>query len=429
MNTNYGLRPLKEDERDFPVGGLVDLPELSELPKKYSLPLPKIKDQKQSDFCAAFSSTTVSEYQEGVELCPEWVFAIGKMLAGDVDDWGIDLRTICKAHEKYGAIEVKDAPFSIDNKDADFLRRIENWPDELKDKALYHKKASYFKVVGPYDSFDDIRATLWKFREEKRAVFTGVVWSWNAKDFRLDDFNMEGYGHAVPVIGWDGDYAIVPNSWGKKVGDNGVHYIHRRVINKFVGMYGAFMFLDITKEEATEYLKYGRKLEPIKLSLIQTILNLANKLVEILKKKDMSKQERFLALCKSKIGTDFTPDYPVPDEVSCALAVTTLLRQIDSTIPIITGTWALDDYLKTSGKFKRVEEPVGEIKPGSIVCSPTGQGNGNVVGHTGVYFDNDRIISNSSITGLWETNYNRTTWRNRYSFKGGLPIRIYELVD
>lgn len=160
-------------------------------------------------------------------------------------------------------------------------------------------------------------------------------------------------------------------------------------------------------------------------SLWEQVLNIYQIIAQ---KKTMNKQGQLLELAKSKIGTDFTPDYPTPDSVSCALAVTTLLNQIDSGIPIMAWTPDFDKFMANSPKFRRVKEPVGDIKPGSIVISPTGFGNGTIVGHTGIYLDKNRIMSNSSTTGLWETNFTRASWRKRYGEKGGLPIRIYELV-
>lgn len=143
----------------------------------------------------------------------------------------------------------------------------------------------------------------------------------------------------------------------------------------------------------------------------------------------MSKAEQILAKCSEYEGKDFTPDYPTSDEVSCALAVTTILNQVDPTIPIITGTWTLDDYLAKSSKFERVSEPIGDPKAGDIVISPSGLGNGNFPGHVGIYIDKFNIMSNNSYTGLWEKNYTRESWRNRYYYKGGFPVRLYRMTS
>lgn len=138
----------------------------------------------------------------------------------------------------------------------------------------------------------------------------------------------------------------------------------------------------------------------------------------------MTEPEKIVNKCLEKAGTDFTPDWMVPDEVSCSYAVTTILKEIDPLFPIITGTYTLDDYLSKNPKFERVLEP----EAGDLVVSPTGQGNGNLIGHTGFYINETDIMSNNSNTGLFEKNYTRESWRNRYHYKGGFPVRLYRKI-
>jgi len=140
--------------------------------------------------------------------------------------------------------------------------------------------------------------------------------------------------------------------------------------------------------------------------------------------KMFSKDSKIVSLAKSKLGTDFTNDKIVPDEVSCAFAVTTLLKEAGVNIPIITGTAQLDGWLKQNAT--RIYEP----EAGCIVVSPTGSGSRPDIisnGHTGIYLDNYLIVSNDSASGLWKQNYNRDTWRARYYSKGGYPVRLYKI--
>lgn len=186
----------------------------------------------------------------------------------------------------------------------------------------------------------------------------------------------------------------------------------------------------ISFDHSMRYAKeYALVKKTYKVSLMEMLLDLYKKVAYLLsKKKIMTKQQKLLELSNSKIGTDFTPDWAVSDEVSCAYAVTTLLQEIDPEIPIMTWTPAFDRYMENSDKFERIPEPVGQIPAGSIVISPTNSGNGLIRGHTGIYMDNYWIASNNSYTGLWEKGYNRDTWRKRYYYKGGMPIRIYKLL-
>lgn len=257
-----GLRELPPDDRDVRLGALVKLPALKDLPRRFNLGDSIIKDQDNSDFCTAFASATASELQEGVELSPEWIFAVGKMIDGDVDSFGLDLRTVCKVHTKYGAIESKDAPFSIKEKSASFLRHLENWDEGLFDKAVLHKKKSYASAIeGPYDAFDNIRASIYYFRNERRAVFFGVIWSWGWDVYKLLKPGVTGEPHCIVCKGWDEDGLIIQNSGGKSVGKDGYHRMSREVVNKFASQYGAYMFLDYTKDELQWYLDNRVKLD------------------------------------------------------------------------------------------------------------------------------------------------------------------------
>jgi hypothetical protein len=249
----YGLQELKEDNRDLKLGYIFNLPKLEELPNTFIVGEPEVVHQKDSYFCAAASSCSISELQEGEPLGYEWVYAVAKMLDGQIEIEGTDLRTICKVHTKYGAIGRDESPYSLENKPVSFLERIENWPKNLFDLAKKHKKKTYVQVSGQYDPYDTIRASLWKFRDEKRAVLIGVKWSWPLERVFIDSENDYGGGHALHIIGWNKKGLIVQNSYGEEAGLNGRHYFSREIINKYVSKYGAYMFVDLDPEKAKWY--------------------------------------------------------------------------------------------------------------------------------------------------------------------------------
>lgn len=250
----FGLRELTRDDRDFSLGAFTVLPSLEELPKEYKMNLPfEAKDQGNTDFCSAYSSCGVSELQEGIELVPEYSFAGSKKLSGDVDAWGQNLRDACKTHQKHGALPVEVAPKSLKLLSNDKKRQW-RWYEQLLPKALPQRKKSYFSVTGNYDSYDNIRATIWKYRKENRAVMIGVIFSWNLEQYILDNPQDQGYGHAMYVCGWTEKGLYVRNSYGNKAGEKGLHIVTRDVINEFVPRFGAYMFMDIEKEEAKKLL-------------------------------------------------------------------------------------------------------------------------------------------------------------------------------
>ena len=258
MERNYGLLPLEKDKRDFSLGAAFVYPKLEELPENFEHTPFKIKNQFSSDFCSSFASSSASELQEGIELSPEFAFAMSKKLSGNVSAWGQNLRDAMSAHVKIGCIEQKDAPFAVTNKPDTFLRDPANWPETLDDEALVHAKSSYMDCKGPFDAFDNLRAAIWMFRDEKCCPVIGLEWGWGTGEPYIKTIS-GGFGHAIVCIGWrtigNETYLTIQNSWGDQVGDHGKFYLSRDVINNYIPKYGAMMFVDMTKEEYQSRLK------------------------------------------------------------------------------------------------------------------------------------------------------------------------------
>lgn len=198
--------------------------------------------------CHSFAGCAVAEDQDGVDLSPEWLAAQVYKLNG-TGDVGSNLRSVCKTLCGYGDIKKSIAPFSIDTHSREFLADWKNWPHELNDKALDYLKKSYFRVDGPHDLFDDMRLTLWDNRAEKRSILTGTWWylAYNGSAIIPKTATGERGAHALKVCGWkkiNGEtYLIAQNSWGKLVGDNGLFYFPREVVNRDF-TFGSFTFKD-----------------------------------------------------------------------------------------------------------------------------------------------------------------------------------------
>ena len=254
---NFGLQPLKKDDRDFALGAIFDLGDPTTLPSHFELELPyPAKDQRGSDYCTAYASCGLSELQEGVELEPSFSFAMSKEVSGDISAWGQNLRDAMKAHVKYGGLDTAFSPYSLTNKDDAFLRDPASWNSALRELALPHRKKSFFKVQGRYNAFDDIRLALYKFREEKQAVEIGVEWGWDIREYQIKE-KRSGFGHAVYAYGWSGDYLLIRNSYGSLAGKEGNHAIHKDIINEYADRFGAYMLVDIDKEQAKKWVAYG----------------------------------------------------------------------------------------------------------------------------------------------------------------------------
>ena len=249
-----GLIYKKPDKRNFNFGKVFGTIDLSEIPADFIVAEPKQKDQGDTDFCSAFSSTSASEPQEGVELNPFWQFAVSKVISGDPEAWGQTLENAIKVHTKYGAINESD--FDRGEFGDEELRYIKNYPEELFEKAEEHKKQSYFEAKGYKETFDSYRACLWANRTTKRLLITGVILhdSWiDSQDGIIKESGNPVSGDACIIIGQktiDGEpYLIAQLSAGEKIGDKGKLYYSREMINKYFN-FGGFLFVDMPPEEA-----------------------------------------------------------------------------------------------------------------------------------------------------------------------------------
>ena len=255
-----GLQPTKKDNRDFKaekVFGSISLFEIPNIDFIVSEPI-RIKDQKETDYCGGFAGSSVSEAQEGVELDPLYLFSKAKQIQKEWESWGTDLRSIAKAIVKYGTIEQKDSQYDVD-KERCFIADWKTWDILLDEKALIHRKRSFFNAGGHNNTFDSIRASLWQYRNKKCLVLTGVVWEseWTNAPYGKIPKEKGGalFGHAIAIIGQkiiQGEpYLVAQLSNGTDIGDNGLFYFPKEVVNRTFN-FGAILFIDCNPEEAKQ---------------------------------------------------------------------------------------------------------------------------------------------------------------------------------
>ena len=258
----YGLLPTPDDERDFSLGGVFGTIAIETVPIgdwQVSTPL-EIKNQGRTDMCTGYSLVAVSEDQEGVPLDPGFAFAMIKRERGEVNQYGASLRDGVKVAVNTGLIKVGDNPDDFSNENRNFIANWRNWNlGVLLPKAQEHRKQSYFKVDGPNDNFDNIRAALWQHRAEKRSIYTGCIWqnTWtNSPGGVISKKAGAGsFGHAFKVFGvkyFKGEpYLMVQNSYGTDVGDGGIFYFPRNIVNSYF-TFGSYMFKDMPIDVAKD---------------------------------------------------------------------------------------------------------------------------------------------------------------------------------
>lgn len=282
----YGLLPLPEDKRDLKhsqVFGSAPVPSVT----FDVISVSRIKNQHDSDMCAAFSVSSINEDMQKQEFCPLYQFAKIKQVMGDYKGYGADLRSACKSVVKYGSIRKSISPYVYDpssplSKDRDFIANWLNWPPALDTMAGEFRCGSYFAVDGGGDHFDNIVSTLWLNRNENRGVEFGVMWrpEWTyVQGGVIPEATYqkpEGYGHAVKAVGQKiingKPYVIVQNSWGENMGDSGFYYFPRSVINKEVAMFGAYTLKDMDVETAKTYIAYNLTTQDGAIAMIVKII-------------------------------------------------------------------------------------------------------------------------------------------------------------
>lgn len=135
---------------------------------------------------------------------------------------------------------------------------------------------------------------------------------------------------------------------------------------------------------------------------------------------------KILAVAKSWLGKDASPEGLADNTVACAESVTHILMGIGYIGYTITGTYTLLRALQQAPEWVEVSNPL----PGDIIISPSGMGgkNGITSGHVGIYAENDQIMSNNSNTGLWDLHLNLASWTARYKVLGGYPILYFRRI-
>lgn len=254
-----GIRAFSSEKRFGSVSPLI-------LPKEGLGRKPnKILNQETTDFCASFSGAAMRSYTEKINLDPYWLWAIAAYLRGSYTEWGLTLPQIAKALTKKGIVEEIEQPFNINNKDRDFLANIINYPQDLEEKAKKHIGGSYFWVQGPYDNFDNIRNTLYLNRGKDLVVITGCEWkmSWlSAEKGIIKEYDPKEmwFGHAFIFIDFkeiDGiPYLIGQLSSGEGIGDKGLFYFSREIVNSPLFRFGSLIITD-DNPEAMKKLQWG----------------------------------------------------------------------------------------------------------------------------------------------------------------------------
>lgn len=279
------LKILPKDPRDFNLGAVFPQIDIKKVPTTdfiVTTPL-VIKNQGETDYCSAYALTSVSEDQEGIEFIPEYQFFRIKEISGKPKEWGADLRDACRSATDYGSLPVRYWPKKELTREEINDRRT--WPSSSESVGRLYKKESYFSIKGKYDVFDNIRCALYQHRADKCTILTGALWrqSWldSSTGILPPIYEDDGFGHAFKIFGQkvikEQMYLMAQLSQGEEVGDKGIFYLSREIVNKEIGPFGIFMFKDVPREEVEASIEQETLVGETKMSFWDWIKSLFRK--------------------------------------------------------------------------------------------------------------------------------------------------------
>lgn len=451
---NSGSQPLSWDPRDkaFAHSRLFGAAPLSALPSHGLGRSPvAIKNQGTTLFCTAFGTAAASEYQEDIELSPEFQVAAISRIAGAPILMGADPRDALKALVAYGSLPQHLAPLSLQTHPPEQVADLRNWPQELIDRAKAYGKAAFIPVDGPYDHFDNIRNALFLGQKDKQAVVAFGRWyrGWNnvgADGIIPDDQSvLHGY-HCFLFPDWtiiDGvEYLIAQNSYGPGFGKGGLQYFSRKIVNEawkpdslWGDGIGLFILRDISPETIAEQ----------KRTLLFILAGALLKLVTALGLKRPTRPPepqpapeptpapqpitagRILhQAALSFVGKDASPKDQAPDELGCVDSINEVWRAAFGTpLSATLSTARLYAFLRADSRVSQVT--LKDAQAGDIIICPTGLGSNPHMphGHVGIVGEEGTVMSNDSATGKWMQNYTVLSWTKYFGVKGGYPIYCF----
>lgn len=153
------------------------------------------------------------------------------------------------------------------------------------------------------------------------------------------------------------------------------------------------------------------------------VLQLLSEILEWIKTQEQvpPAREKLLMAAKMALGTDASPMNLAPQELSCAEAVSNVVKKVFPSFMLTVSTIELDRFLSKSPQFKSTKIP----SPGCIINSPR---LGSIPGHCGIFLTTNRIASNDSKTGKFQDNYSLDSWAREMRDKRGLKIYLYEPI-
>lgn len=216
------------DERDYQASNLLGSEEIKN--DHIVTDSWKILDQGSTNKCTAFTLVGIERIMNYVESGNDEDFSFDYSYCdSDVTDLktgGRYSRYVLKKWQKNGVCKLSS--FNPQTNFAETRKQFDRLPQSVHDEAKQFKLKSYYRVSKRIK--DEAKRVLQKFNTPLFAsikVYKTILEANKNGGYipePKEDDELLG-GHAVPIIGYDGDYFIIPNSWGDDFGDEGFCYL------------------------------------------------------------------------------------------------------------------------------------------------------------------------------------------------------------
>lgn len=369
--------------------------------------------------CTAYTVNDSASNEDGLYYDDiDFTYGNTKMMAGVSGQVPVSVTTALKSATVYGVKQ----------------------KEQTQEDALRNRRAPYFIVKRNPDFFDGLVSAM---LVKKGTLVIGTPW--------LSLFNSVGKNGLVPDFTapqnftnghcWEacgvkqigGEARIICKPWlGQNIGDGGYLYFNRKQINDLLDVKGSGAFGQKDADPAD--------IEKVQMTILETIVSYLRfwmlKLTETPslpptpapvppQREPEPIGERIYKEATRWLGKDASPTNKAPQELACAESVCSILQKAGIDIPLLVSTIELKKWLTASERFKASLE----AKPGNIIISVTGTGNGSIPGHVGIFGLNETIMSNESVSGLWRPNYTLRTWIARWRDWGGMKIYYFEPIN
>lgn len=358
--------------------------------------------------CVSYTMLTCVEALIKKKYSEDWNYSdrLLAALSGTKDRLGNDPKTVAETLRKKGGVLEDKWPFDA--------KTFEEYYKEVPQKLLELAKEFNDRWDFKYEYVDNDPASITAALKCSPLLIS--VPAWHKKDGKY--YRPKGMkdNHATTLF-------------YERVGD------FRRVFDS----YDSPAIKDIKSDAIPEVvMRFWIKKKPYEqqLSILSQILTVIGKWIGLIKPVDnpltyIKKEPEMESDLRQKIhtearkwlGKDASPQDNAPEELACAESVCNILQKTGVDIPLLVSTIELNKWLKNSPLFKQSLES----KPGNIIISVTGTGNGSIRGHVGIFSD-QWIMSNDSSVGMWLENYTIDGWVKRWRDKGGMAIYYYEAV-